>query len=241
MQKKGALLLLIPLILVIIIAIVWEDEEPVTVPIPVENTTEVITQTDTTSQEEERFKLDQKQDDLPVKDTKEETPVETTDISIPEKMTETFKLVNTKAQDYQVTLTDEKITLLQNDKPIILINLFATWCPPCIAQVAYLNDLQKKHEKELFIAGILTHDKLDTPSLETFMTQQQVNYFISDSEENDLFANFLAQRLHLDQNFSIPLTVMYVDGNYFTHYEGSVPVEMIEYDIQQAKKQLKSR
>ena len=47
--------------------------------------------------------------------------------------------------------------------------------------------------------------------------------------------------LHLPQNFPIPLTVMYVDGKYFTHYEGSVPAEMIEYDIQQAQKQLKSK
>jgi len=29
---------------------------------------------------------------------------------------------------------------------------------------------------------------------------------------------------------------MYVDGQYFTHYEGLVPIEMIEYDIEQAKK-----
>jgi len=51
----------------------------------------------------------------------------------------------------------------------------------------------------------------------------------------------MASILELPENFSIPLTVMYLNGEYFTHYEGSVPVEMIEYDIQQAKKQLNIR
>jgi hypothetical protein len=73
------------------------------------------------------------------------------------------------------------------------------------------------------------------------MAKQEVNYFTSYTKENDLFAYLLVQELHLDENFSIPLTVIYVDGAYFTHYEGIVPVEMIEYDIQQAKKQLNSR
>ena len=53
--------------------------------------------------------------------------------------------------------------------------------------------------------------------------------------------HLLASTLDLPKNFPIPLTVIYVEGKYFTHYEGSVPVEMIEYDIQQAKKQLKAR
>jgi thiol-disulfide isomerase/thioredoxin len=240
-HKKGALLLLISLIIVIIISIVWEDEKPDATPIPIENTTEIITQKESIVQNDKRFKLEKKQDESPVDLPKEAISIEETNISVLKKETHTFTLVNTKAESHQVTLSDQKITLLQNEKPIIIVNLFATWCPPCIGQLAYLNDLQKKHQKELFIAGILTHDNMDKPSLETFMAKQQINYFISHTMENDLFASLLANELQLDENFSIPLTVMYVNGEYFTHYEGTVPVEMIEYDIQQAKKQLNPR
>jgi thiol-disulfide isomerase/thioredoxin len=245
-HKKGALLLLISLIIVIIISIVWEDEKPDTTPIPIENTTVIIPQTDAIVQEEERFKLEKKQEIPAVELPKEELsidkiPAEETNISAPKKATHLFTLVNTKNQSHEVTLSDQKITLLQNEKPIIMLNLFATWCPPCIGQIAYFNDLQKKYQKELFVTGILTHDNIDKPSLETFMAKQQINYFISHTTDNDAFASLLANELQLDENFSIPLTVIYVDGEYFTHYEGIVPVEMIEYDIQQAKKQLKSR
>ena len=138
-------------------------------------------------------------------------------------------------------VSDQKVIFQNIVKPIVIVNLFATWCPPCIGEIAYLNDLQKKHQKELFVVGILTHDNIVQAALETFMAKNQVNYFISNSTHNDMFANLLASTLHLPKNFSIPLTVMYVEGEYFTHYEGTVTVEMIEYDIQQAKKQLKSR
>ena len=83
-----------------------------------------------------------------VESVEKETPKASTDMTISQKSVETFKLVNTKAQSHQVTLSDETISLLQEEKPIILVNLFATWCPPCIGQLAYLNDLQKKHQKE---------------------------------------------------------------------------------------------
>lgn len=126
-------------------------------------------------------------------------------------------------------------------QPIVIVNLFATWCPPCIGEIPYLNDLQKKYKEKLFVVGILTHDSIMQDALDTFMAKNQINYFISNATDNDTFANQLAITLDLPENFSIPLTVMYVNGEYFTHYEGSVPVEMIEYDIQQAKKQLKSR
>lgn len=245
MHKKGALLLLIFLLIVIIVSLLWEDEKPDVTPIPIENTTEFITQEETDTQVESRFTLEETEDQTPVEppeeSTKEMVAVEEKNIAVPESTTDTFTLINSENERNQITISNQKIVLQHNEKPIIMLNLFATWCPPCTGQIAYLNDLQKKHQKELAIVGILTHDDIDKASLETFMAKQQVNYFISQAKDNDSFTERLANELHLDEDFSIPLSVIYVDGEYFTHYEGSVPVEMIEYDIQQAKKQLNSR
>ena len=155
-----------------------------------------------------------------------------------EEGADTFILRNTKAFPYKVTISNEKVIFHENAKPIVLINLFATWCPPCVGQLAYLNDLQKKHEKELFIVGVITHDTIDEPQLKTFIAKNQLSYFVSNSPHNDAFASLLASTLKEPENFDIPLTAIYVNGQYFTHYEGVVPVEMIEYDLEQAKKQL---
>ncbi|MFC2057772.1 TlpA family protein disulfide reductase [Campylobacterota bacterium] len=240
MHKIGALLLLI-LLIIVIIFIDFKDEKSDTSPIPVEDTTEVFTKKDSVEQEDKRFKIGKKQDEL--LDTLPTTELSTPEInfSVPEQPTEIFTLVNTKAESHNVTVSGQKVIFQNMAQPIVIINLFATWCPPCIGEIPYLNDLQKKHKKELFVVGILTHDSIMQADLETFMAKNQINYFISNGIHNDAFANLLATTLNLPKNFPIPLTVMYVQGKYFTHYEGSVPVEMIEYDIQQAKKQLKLR
>ncbi len=229
MHKIGALLLLI-LLVIVIIFIGFKDEKPDTTPILIEDTTEVITTKDSVEQKDKRFKIGKKQDEL--LDT-----LPTTELSTPE----IFTLVNTKVESHNVTVSGQKVIFQNMAQPIVIINLFTTWCPPCIGEIPYLNDLQKKYQKELFVVGILTHDSIVQTDLETFIAKNQINYFISNGTHNDAFANLLATTLDLPKNFPIPLTVMYVEGKYFTHYEGSVPVEMIEYDIQQAKKQLKLR
>lgn len=155
--------------------------------------------------------------------------------------TNTFILLNTKSKSHKVTISNDQVIFHHNSKPIVLINIFATWCPPCVGELAYLSTLQKKYSNDLFLAGILTHDYIDLASIESFIAKHGINYFISNSPHNNAFSGLLAKTLHLPQNFSIPLTIMYVDGKYFTHYEGSVPVEMMEYDIQQAQKQLQSK
>ncbi len=238
MQKIGALLLLV-LLIIVGIFIVFEDETPDTLPIPVEDTTEIITNNESAKQEDKRFKLAKPQDE--VLDSETELPSSDIKVSQPQIKPDTFTLINTKTESHNLTISDQKLILQNNTRPIVIVNIFATWCPPCTGQIPYLNDLQKIHKTDLFVIGILTHDTIVQSELETFMAKNQVNYFISNSTHNNMFANLLASTLHLPNNFSIPLTVMYVKGEYFTHYEGSVPVEMIEYDIQQAKKQLKLR
>jgi len=240
-HKKGVLLLLILLVIVIILSILWEDETSDTTDLPVEYTTVIITKKDPEIEDEKRFSLknyhEKTSDDL----SEEEFLEEKANRAASRKGTGTFTLNNTKGQTHQITISDQSIVLSENQKPIIIVNLFASWCPPCIGQIAYMNDLQKKYQKELFISGILTHDTIDKSSFDSFMAKHQVKYFISYSKQNDDFVNLMAKVLGLDENFSIPLTVMYVNGEYFTHYEGSVPVEMVEYDIQQAIKQFNSR
>ena len=207
-----------------------EEKTPDDTAISVENTTEVFTKDDTGFKPESQAEI---RIDAPVKERffKPGLPAL-------EAGADTFILRNTKAFPYKVTISDEKVILHENAKPIVLINLFATWCPPCVGQLAYLNDLQKKHEKDLFIVGVLTHDTIDEPQLKTFLIKNDLNYFISNSPYNDAFASLLASTLKKPENFDIPLTAIYVNGQYFTHYEGVVPVEMIEYDLKQAKKQL---
>ena len=122
------------------------------------------------------------------------------------------------------------------NQAVVIVNFFSTWCSPCSGEIPYLSDLQKKYKKKLFVAGILINDKQDDNTLKEFISKHHADYFISNSKHNDAFADKVVKELQLPENFSIPLTVIYKEGNYYTHYEGAVPVEMIDHYIQEAIK-----
>lgn len=155
------------------------------------------------------------------------------------QLSDTFKLSNMQDKHYTVTVSNKKVTFRESEKAIILITFFATWCPPCVHNIPYMNDLDKKYKNKLLLTGILIHDTMPKDKLQSFLSKHDVKYFISNSRYNNDFASLIAKTLQLPKDFSIPLTVMYVEGKYFTHYEGIVPVEMVEYDIQEALKTLK--
>lgn len=215
-----------------------EDKKPDDTLIPIENTTEFVSQSKDNT--EIFTQKDLKQQEILLDKPSQEVSTIPYALDI-QQNTNTFMLLDTKSKSQKVTFSDDQVTFHRNSKAIVLVNLFATWCPPCIGGLPYFNELQEKYQDDLFIAGILINDYIDVASLKSFIAKHEINYFISNSPHNNAFGGRLAMTLQLPQNFSIPLTVMYVDGKYFTHYEGAVPVEMIEYDIKQAQKQLKTK
>jgi len=204
--------------------------------IPVENTTEVFTEKNKDQQEEKQEKLvtlevQEPEKKLVTLETKKEPISEEASISlIP---ADTFTLSDIQQNTYTLTIEDQKIIFHNIDQSIVLINFFSTWSFPSRGEIPYLADLQKKYKKDLFIAGILINDVLYDHTLKEFISKHHANYFISNSKQNDAFASKVAKELQLPENFPTPLTVIYKDGDYYTHYEGAVPVEMLDHDIQE--------
>jgi len=204
-----------------------EDKKTNNNAIPVENTTEVFGSKNKNMHLDKRFKVEKKDQEI------SNNRIDSISLS------DTFKLNDIKDTNYTVTVSNQKVTFKESTKAITLITFFASWCPPCVGGIPYMNDLYLKNKKDLLLAGVLIHDIINTSELKSFISKHEIKYFISNSTHNNDFASLIAKTLHLSNNFSIPLTVMYVEGKYFTHYEGSVPIEMIEYDITQARKTLK--
>ena len=202
-----------------------EDKNTSTNNIPIENTTEVLNQTSSEESNSNRFKV-------PKHESKNTNTIHNVNLS------DTFKLSNIENKSYTVTVSNQKVTFKESQKAIVLVTFFATWCPPCVHDIPYMNDLHKKYKKNLLLTGVLVQDTISEEKLRSFLAKHAVTYFVSSSRDNNDFTNLVAKTLRLPKDFSIPLTVMYVEGKYFTHYEGCVPVEMIDYDIQQALKML---
>lgn len=83
--------------------------------------------------------------------------------------------------------------------------------------------------------GILIHNDLENKEVKNCISLKRVDYYISQSKEsNEKFAKIVATQLRLKPDFELPMMIMFVYGEYYTHYEGTVPEEMIESDIKQA-------
>jgi thiol-disulfide isomerase/thioredoxin len=148
-----------------------------------------------------------------------------------------FKLNDIENKNYTFYINKKNIFIKDVQQKFILLNFFATWCPPCNGQLPYISDIEKKYKDKLFIAGILVNDdNKEYHTIQELSEQYNIDYFISNSKQNDTFAMELLKNLHIAEKFQLPLTILYKNGKYYAHYEGATPIEMIEHDIKKAMK-----
>ena len=151
--------------------------------------------------------------------------------------TKKFKLADIENISQTFYFNKKEILIEDIPQKFILLNFFATWCPPCNGQLPYISDIASKYKDKLFVAGILVNDSnKEYHDIEDLSKKYSLNYFISTSKNNDDFATKLLKDLDIAKDFQLPLTILYKNGKYYTHYEGATPIEMIEYDIKKAMK-----
>ncbi|MEW6594422.1 MAG: TlpA disulfide reductase family protein [Thermodesulfobacteriota bacterium] len=112
---------------------------------------------------------------------------------------------------------------------VLLINFWATWCPPCRKEIPSLIELQNKYGAKGFsVIGIST-DQGGSSLVAKFAQKMNINYpvVLSDSDTPRNFGNILG----------IPTTFL-VDrsGNVRKRYDGYVDHETLERDLLQIMK-----
>jgi thiol-disulfide isomerase/thioredoxin len=58
---------------------------------------------------------------------------------------------------------------------VVLVNFWATWCPPCRAEIPDLIKLQEKYRDKLVVLGI-SEDEVPPEEVKAFVVQQKMNY-----------------------------------------------------------------
>lgn len=86
------------------------------------------------------------------------------------------KKINDLAPDFTLKLTDGKDIKLSDHKgKIVIIDFWATWCPPCRRGIPDLVDIQKKYQEDVVIIGI-SLDRETKPDVVPFIKKYEVNY-----------------------------------------------------------------
>jgi len=153
-----------------------------------------------------------------------------------------YKFKNLKGQASILDIKNDIYNFKNIKQPIVIINVMSTWCPPCRGQLPHLSKLQQKFKENVFVISTLVHDDISIKKLEKFVIAEKILFYLSVTQEENLkFINMLTPKLGLSPGFPMPLTIVFVRGKYFTHYEGMIPEEMIESDIEQVLKKIKKQ
>ena len=58
---------------------------------------------------------------------------------------------------------------------VVLVNFWATWCPPCRAEIPDLIKLQEKYRDKLIVIGV-SEDEIPPDEVKAFVADQKMNY-----------------------------------------------------------------
>lgn len=137
----------------------------------------------------------------------------------------TYSLVTTDGKPLVVTVEND---ILTTDDPalkgkVILLNFWATWCPPCKKEMPTLNRLYEMYQNDFVIVGILYEKNKDSAVLAKFMSDYNMKFPVTVSEENFRMAKAF------DNVRKIPESFMYgKDGKFLEKFVGEIPEEKIE-------------
>ena len=137
-----------------------------------------------------------------------------------------FTLKTTDNLDLNIKIDGDKIIFKDYPEKIVLLNFFATWCPPCKAEIPNLIELQKKYANDFKVVSILLEEDKSNEYIQDFIKIYGINYPITNGNQNFELSTSLGEIK------SIP-TMFLIDKNsdVFQKYTGIVPVEMMEIDI----------
>lgn len=126
----------------------------------------------------------------------------------------------------RVNENNKDLEFINNDNRAIMFIFFTTWCIPCKAEIAHLNNLYQKYKDKIRFIGVLLEDKSDE-ELKEFIESNNINYEIANSDANYLFAK------SIDGVSGIPYIMLYnSNGKNINNYLGAVYEEMLDIDIQ---------
>jgi thiol-disulfide isomerase/thioredoxin len=125
----------------------------------------------------------------------------------------------------------EIISSYQGDKAV-LVNVWATWCAPCIEEFPYIVDLQKKYEEELHVVFISADFPGQRSKALEFLQEQNVDwttYFKTGKDQAFIEA------LSSDWSGALPFTkVLNKDGEIIASWEQGAEYEKFERYIKKA-------
>lgn len=143
-----------------------------------------------------------------------------------------YALKDINGTRYDVSKSGANFMISGVTEPVVVYDIFATWCPPCRAEAPHLSSLQKKLAGKVKFIGLSIEEGKDNAFYHRFAKDIGVSYTLMNAPDNQKLSRALAAASGVGQNFPIPLMVVYKNGVFVKYYTGLVPEEMLESDLE---------
>lgn len=135
----------------------------------------------------------------------------------------TYTLKTTEGKTLSMTVENDMLKSDNLKGKIVLVNFWATWCPPCIKEIPVFNELYEKYSDKFEIVGVLYEKDKDPKELEEFIKKYNIKFPITVGEEN-----FRMAKAFNDVK-KVPESYLYSkEGNFTKQYIGEVDKKDLE-------------
>lgn len=142
-----------------------------------------------------------------------------------------MKITDINGVTHQITGTEEGLKIKGLEGKIIFLEFFGHRCPPCLASIPHLIDLQKKYKNKLAVIAVEVQG-LNNAQLKQFAKKKGMNYIVVADEKAGNFTRYIGQRAQW--RGSIPFMVaLDRQGNVQFVQAGMLPESSLEELIKQ--------
>lgn len=130
-----------------------------------------------------------------------------------------------------ITLHDIQTSITQEDAEIKVINLWATWCPPCVAELPHFENIHKKYDKKkLKFYLISIEGKEAKDKVESFLQKRQIScpvYLLEEGKPEDL-----EKVINTHLTGALPVTILYDSkGKIIRKFEEPITESILEQQL----------
>ncbi len=142
-------------------------------------------------------------------------------------------LTTTNAINVDLQKTKDGMIFKGLEGKVVLLNFWATWCPPCRSEIPHLNNLQTKYKDSFEVVAVAMGERdgemTSKEKMDAFMNEYKINYKITNTQENFKVSKAMGGVS------TIPTMYLFDSkGKVVQKYVGVVPEEMMELDIKKA-------
>ncbi len=142
----------------------------------------------------------------------------------------TIHLTTVHDKKVDMKITETGFNFEQFKGKAVLLDFFGPHCPPCLAEMPHLVELQERKKDDLVILGVQVQMQMSPDALKAFMKEKGINYPMVNLD----YAMELVQFVQTNTNWGgqIPFMLLFnKEGKLVQTYLGMTDVSRIESDM----------